>query len=71
MKWHNILKQSFLTKPPTHFCVISFVEEMPKPKDCSRWMTSIHGKNKYRDKSYEYLTQVELGEEGNFHIHLL
>lgn len=70
MKEHNILRESFKTHPPTYFCVISFQHE-PKYHDCSRWLRLLHKRNKYRDKSYQCYTQVELSERGLFHVHYL
>ncbi len=71
MREHNILAQSFQTKPPTFFTTVSFGGDWPKRQDLSRWMRAVNACLRYRDPAYQHWQLCEIGKEGNFHIHSL
>lgn len=71
MKQHNILKESFKTKQPSHFVTLSFLTDLlPKYEDVKKWLTSFNRKMK-SDKTFEYYSQIELSPNYLLHVHLL
>lgn len=58
MKQYNILRESFLTRPPDYFVTVTFYN-LPKYQDLQSSMKKFYMRMKYQEPTCEYCYQIE------------